>query len=105
MRVELEDTNGSRFVLEEVETGATRREWLCPALPSGGGLRVSLTTQEGDWARKHVEVTEAVIEEAIKLAVASALRQRRRPDAPGRDVVVTQRHLRKAASQFMKVEG
>jgi hypothetical protein len=104
--MKLQDANSLPFELLEIPcTGATRWEWRCPTLPSGGGLQVSLTTQERSRARKHVEVTEAVIEKAIGLAVAAALRQRLRPGAPGRHVVVTQRHLRKAAEQLIKVEA
>jgi len=99
MNLELEDVSGSRFVAVEVATGDTRSEWRCQQL----ALRVSLVYAERCRASKGVNVTDAVVARAAKLAVSD--HQRCHPRLIWRDVVISERHLRNAAEELAKVAG
>jgi len=95
--VELQDLDGSPFGLEGVAVAATTREWRCRQLPSGGGLRVSLTDFQCSEVRRHgIDPTDPVVTRAIGLAVAEALRHPLPAGSPGRHVDVTSDHLRRA---------
>lgn len=98
MAVEIRDRNGAPFTLEEVSVPETQREWRCPELPSGGGMRVLLAPFVWLGAKRAgITVSEAVVGRAIGLAVADELRRPLPQGASGREVRVGTRHLRRAA--------